>query len=232
MGFPMKQGRHHGALGWVLAGVLAGAIAAQPASAQPASAQPTSARAASAQNGRLRAGFMQRKAAPPPPRNAARPAVKPANPEKNPSLRAMDGLPPKWVENVRSMTPEEQERFMQNDARFKNLPPQRQQQIRNNLQKWNSLTPDQQAEVQRREGALERMTPAQRQYFTQVVGPKYQALPPGRKLAINRHLAMLQQMSPETQEAALNDPRFMNGLSPDEQGLLRDLNSLRNPPTE
>jgi hypothetical protein len=43
---------------------------------------------------------------------------------------------------------------------------------------------------------------------------------------------MLRNMSPETQQAALNDPRFMQGLSPDEQSMLRDLNALRNPPTQ
>jgi hypothetical protein len=181
----------------------------------------------------LRAAFQQRKAAAAQQRQAAKPPAKGNIPKGQPNLRAMDGLPPKWVENMRGMPPEEQERFMQNDARFKNLPPARQAQIRNNLQKWNSLSPEQQTEVQRREEALERMTPEQRQYFTQVVGPKYQALPQDRKQAINRHLAMLQQMSPATQQAALTDPRFMDGLSPDEQGMLRDLNSLRNPqPTE
>ena len=32
--------------------------------------------------------------------------------------RGMEGLPPKWVENLRDMSPEEQERFMQNNERF------------------------------------------------------------------------------------------------------------------
>ena len=33
-------------------------------------------------------------------------------------------------------------------------------------------------------------------------------------------------------QAALNDPKFTQGLSPDEQSMLRDLNSLRNPPPQ
>jgi uncharacterized protein DUF3106 len=215
----MRQGRLQFAIGLVTAGVLAGTIAVMPASAQ---------------NGRLRQAFQQRR--PAAQRPAEKPAPKPPNPNGGgarkapPNLRAMDGLPPKWVENMRTMSPEQQQHFMENDARFKNLPPARQEQIRSNLQKWNNLTPEQQAEVQRREEALEHMTPEQRQYFTNVVGPRYQALPQPRKQVINRHLAMLGQMSPDTQQAALNDPRFTQGMSPDEVETLRDLNSLRNPP--
>jgi hypothetical protein len=182
------------------------------------------------QNERFRAGFQQRRV-PAPARQAAKPAVKPNGAPKNqPNLRSMDGLPPKWVDNMRNMSPDEQQRFMQNDARFNGLPPARQEQIRKNLENWNKLTPQQQDDYRRREAALEQMTPAQRQYFTGTVLPKWAALPQERKQVINRHLAMLGQMSPETQQAALSDPRFTQGMSPDEQGMLRDLNALRNPP--
>jgi len=147
------------------------------------------------------------------------------------NLRGMAGLPPKWVENMRTMSPEEQERFMQNNETFRNLPPERQQQIRQNLQKWNNLTPEQQTALRQREAVLEQMTPEQRQYFNQTVLPKWQEMPQERRQAINRHLALLGRMGPETQQSALNDPRFLQGLSPDEQSMLRDLNSLRNPST-
>ena len=149
-----------------------------------------------------------------------------------PNARALEGLPPKWVENLRDMPPGEQERFMQNNERFRNLPPQRQEQIRQNLQRWNNLTPEQKQAARDAETALERMTPEQRQYVRNTLLPKWQSMPQDRRQAISRHLAMLRNMGPATQEAALNDPRFMQGLSPDEQSMLRDLNSLRNPPAQ
>jgi hypothetical protein len=149
-----------------------------------------------------------------------------------PNARALEGLPPKWVENLRNMSPEEQERFMQNNERFRNLPPERQAQIRQNLQRWNNLTPEQKQAARDAETALERMTPEQRQYVRDTLLPKWQSMPQDRRQAISRHLAMLRNMSPATQEAALSDPRFMQGLSPDEQSMLRDLNSLRNPPPQ
>lgn len=214
----MKLGRLKFAITILLGGALAGTMAVSSAQAQ---------------RGRFRVILQQRRLPGAVPRQVPRQtekmvpngAVKPVQP----NLRGMAGLPPKWIENMRNMAPEEQERFMQNDARFSSLPPQRRQQIRNNLQKWNNLTPQQQAEVRQREAALERMTPDQRQYFLNVVGPKYQALAQDRKQLVNRHLNMLGHMSADTQQAALNDSKFMQDLTPDEQDLVRNLNSLRNP---
>src|SRR5277367_5614102 len=98
------------------------------------------ARSATAQNGeRLRAMKAQRQAAVQ-QRKENRHAA--GVPKAQPNTRGMEGLPPKWVDNVRDMSPEDQERFMQNNQRFQSLPPERQAQIRNNLQKWNSLSPD------------------------------------------------------------------------------------------
>ncbi len=149
-----------------------------------------------------------------------------------PNERAMEGLPPKWVERVRDMPPEQQQQFLENNAQFKQLPPGRQQQILQNLDKWNHLTPEQKQEAIDRERLLEQLTPEQREYVRGTLLPKWQALPQPRRQAINQHLAMLRNMSPATQQAALNDPKFTQGLGPDEQSMLRDLNSLRNPPPQ
>jgi hypothetical protein len=148
----------------------------------------------------------------------------------HPNVRAMEGLPPKWVDRVRDMPPDQQQRFLENNEAFKSLPFQRQQQILRNLDNWNKLSPEEKQAAREREALLERMTPEQREYVRNTLLPKWQAMPQDRRQVINRHLAMLRNMSPATQQAALNDPRFMQGLNPDEQSMLRDLNSLRNPP--
>ena len=141
--------------------------------------------------------------------------------------RAMAGLPPKWVERLRDMPPEEQQRFLANSEQFNQLSPERQEQIRRNLERWNNLTPEQKEQARAAERALERMTPEQRQYVRNTLLPKWQAMPQERRQIIRRHLAMLSQISPATQQALLNDPKFMQGLSPDEQSMLRELNALR-----
>jgi len=151
------------------------------------------------------------------------------HPNNQPNARGMMGLPGPWIQKLRDMPPDEQERFMQNNQRFQGLPPQQQAQIRRNLDRWNQLSPEEKQAARDRETALERMSPEQRDYVRNTLLPKWQAMPQDRRQAINRHLAMLRNMSPATQQAALNDPRFMQGLNPDEQSMLRDLNSLRNP---
>lgn len=151
---------------------------------------------------------------------------------QQPGARAMAGLPPRWIQRLRDLPPDEQQRFLQNNEQFKNLPPERQQQIRRNLARWNSLTPEQKQHAHEGELALERMTPQQRQYVRDTLLPEWQAMPQDRRLVIRQHLKMLSDMSPATQQAALKDPKFMEGLSPDEQSMLRNLNSLRNPPPQ
>jgi Protein of unknown function (DUF3106) len=150
--------------------------------------------------------------------------------EANP--RAMAGLPPKWVDNLRDMPPDEQERFMQNNEKFQSLPPQRQAQIRQNLQKWNNLSPEQQNRIKATETLLENATPEQREHFQNDIVPKLAQMAPERRARVLNHWRRLQGMTPEQQQAALNDPRFMPGLSPDEQATVRDLNSLGAPPPQ
>jgi hypothetical protein len=162
-----------------------------------------------------------------------------AQPGKNAQAnegRNLMGLPPKWVDRLQSMSPQEQERFMRNNERFKNLLPERQEQIRRRLQNWNRMTPEQQAEFRRREQILEQMTPEQRRSVNQDLLPRWKQLPPERKQAIQRHLGALRNLTEAEREAKLNDPNFVRGLSPEEQQMLRDLSKLRlgtaEPPTE
>lgn len=160
---------------------------------------------------------------------AQRQAAKQPAAHGQPNARAMAGLPPKWIDKLRDMPPDQQQRFLDNNQQFQRLSPERQEQIRRNLERWNRLTPEQKQQTIAAEQAFERMMPQQRQYVRNVLLPKWQAMPQPRRQVINRHLAMLRNMSPATQQAALNDPRFVQGLSPDEQSMLRELNSLRNP---
>jgi type II secretory pathway pseudopilin PulG len=158
--------------------------------------------------------------------NGANEAKGPANP------RQMAGLPPTWVENLREMPPEERDRFLQNNEKFKNLPPQRQQQVLQNLHKWDQLTPAQKDRIRATERILEQATPEQREHFQNDIVPKLAQMAPERRQRVLAHWRRLQGMSPAEQQAALNDPKFMPGLSPDEQATVRDLNSMGIPPSQ
>jgi len=145
--------------------------------------------------------------------------------------RQMANLPPAWGPKLRDMSPQQQDHFMQNNQRFKSLPPEKQQQVRQNLQKWNNLSPTERMAMKDRQRAWEAMSPEQKQYVQRTLLPKSQQMSPERKQVVNDRLHTLQGMSAGDRQKALNDTQFMRGLSPDEQSVLRGLDSVRNPPS-
>lgn len=143
--------------------------------------------------------------------------------------RSAVGLPPKFVEKLRDMPPDEQERFMQNNEKFQSLPAGRQAQIRQNLQKWNALPEEQKERIRATEAMLENATPEQREHFQNYLVPKLEQMPPMRRARVINHWRRLQSLTPAEQQAAMRDPAFMGNLTPDEQSVVRDLNSMGNP---
>jgi uncharacterized protein DUF3106 len=159
------------------------------------------------------------------PRVERPPAGRPARPPaERPAPRA--DLPPRWVERLQEMTPAEQEKFLNNNARFRSLPPQQQAQIRQRLQTWNNLPPEQRQTLMQRERILEQMTPEQRRYVRETLMPEWQNLAPGRRQVVLGKLRDLHGLSDSERAAKLNDESFMNGLAPDERQMLRDLSNL------
>src|SRR5712692_10002563 len=136
-------------------------------------------------------------------------------------------VPPKWMEQLREMPPEEQERFLKNNERFQKLPPERQAQIRKRLQQWNSLTPEQRAAVRKREEIWRQMSPEQQRYVREELLPRWQKLAPERRYAILQRLRPLRRMNEAQRAAKLNDPAFLGDLNPDERLMLRALTKLR-----
>jgi hypothetical protein len=143
--------------------------------------------------------------------------------------RGLGGLTPSVKQKLQDMSPQEQDRFLQNNERFKSLPPQRQAQLRNNLKKWNNLSPTERNAMSDRQRAWERMSPEKRQYVQSTLLPKWQQMSPERKQLVTGRLHTLQGMSATERQAALDDPQFMRGLNPDEQSVLRGLDSLNAP---
>ncbi len=150
----------------------------------------------------------------------------------NPNPNVVRRFPPRTIQRLREMSPEQQEHFFENNRRFQQLPPARQAQIRRNLQRWNNLSPAERDQMIHRNQVWQRMSPEQRQMYRDQILPKWQQMSPDRRQLVIGRLHTLQGMTPNQQQKALNDPRFMQGLSPDEQSVLRNLSSLsseRNP---
>ncbi len=146
---------------------------------------------------------------------------------ETPQERRMLDLPPKWADQLRTMPPEQQQRFLNNNQRFLDLPPERQTQIRNQLRQWNGLGPAQQQAILDRERVWQSMTPAQQRYVRDTLMPQWQAMSPVRRQMILRRLHDLRGLDDSQRAAKLNDESFNAGLDPGERQMLRDLSGLR-----
>jgi hypothetical protein len=173
------------------------------------------------------------------PRNAAQGRKGGASAHKNESKNdngdartSAENLPPQWVNHLQEMSPEDQERFLKNNERFRKLPPQQQAQIRQRLRYWNGLSPDEKQALRDRQRVWEQLTPEQREYAQREILPKWQKLPDERKQMVLSRMRTLSGLNETDRAAKLNDPNFMRGLTPEEQDMLKNLNSLRGGPAE
>ncbi len=136
-------------------------------------------------------------------------------------------LPRNWMKRLQKMSPEQQQRFLENNRRFQQLPAWRQEQIRSRLKLWDRLSPEQKRILIRRAQILERMPPAERRRIRQVILPQWRQLPPARRRVLVEKLRQLQPLNPEQRRKRLADPNFERGLSPRERELLREISKLR-----
>ena len=140
---------------------------------------------------------------------------------------AAQNLPPQWMERLQTMEPADQERFMNNNERFRSLPPERKAQIRARLREFRQLSPEQRQQLRTRASVWEKIPPEKRQLVRQQLLPKWKNMAPDRRAEIKRRLNALNGLSDDERAARLNDPEFVRGLNPNEQAMLRDLSDLR-----
>jgi Protein of unknown function (DUF3106) len=162
----------------------------------------------------------------------APPRVAPNANAPKPGERRMLAMPPAWVDRLRQMTPQQQERFFNNNERFRELPPERQAQMRQQLQQWNRLSPDQRQTMLDRQQVWDRLTPEQQGYVRETLLPQWQKTPPARRQMILGKLRQLRGLDDAQHTAKLGNEAFLGGLNPEDRQMLRDLSNLRVGPEE
>jgi hypothetical protein len=135
-------------------------------------------------------------------------------------------LPPQWIEQLQEMGPAQQERFLSNNARFRNLPAQRQAQIRRRLRSWNSLPLEQRQALLERQQIWELLSPDQRRQVRDTLLPRWQSLPFARRRVILGKLRELRELDGAQRSARLSDESFLESLNADERQMLRELSTL------
>ena len=111
--------------------------------------------------------------------------------------RAPKRVPPRVIERLENMKPEEREKALSR------LPAPRRAQEERRLDQYERLTPEQREQAKRR---LE----------------QFQSLPVERRAAVRRELQILRLMNAEDRKQRLGDPKFQERYPPQELQLLKD----------
>jgi Protein of unknown function (DUF3106) len=130
-----------------------------------------------------------------------------------------------FMQRLRDLSPDEQERVLANDQRFRNLPPARQARIRENLKRWNALSPEAKQRIRERQRAFARLSTGQREQAREL-SQKWRELPPLRRRLLRREFRRLRDLPPEKREAFLASPEIEKQLSSEDRDLLRGLAKL------
>jgi len=151
-------------------------------------------------------------------------------PGKNQQQRPI-GKAGDWIRNHQGMTPEQQQRALENDPGFKDLPAARQAALRERLRKFNSLDPQQRERAMRRWEFLETLKPEQREQLRQ---SNQELKKPSRRPSAHgpQSPSLPAPDDPEGREEVFKSDRFHNTFSGQEQDILKRLSAFSPPPEE
>ena len=112
-----------------------------------------------------------------------------------------------WMNEHRSLTPEQQQQALEHEPGFNSLPPATQQRLRDRLKQLDAMPPDKQKHIIDRNEAMEHMTPEQRGEVRSAM-QQLAALPPDQRRYVARTFRGLRELSPEQRQNVLSSERF------------------------
>ncbi|WP_047488925.1 DUF3106 domain-containing protein [Terriglobus sp. TAA 43] len=130
-----------------------------------------------------------------------------------------------WMQQHQNLSPQQQQKALQKEPGFNQLPQQTQQRMEDRLNRLNSMPPQQREKVIQRGEAMERLSPQQRVQVRGAMG-QLSALPDDRRRAVARTFRELRSMPPEQQNQMLNSPQYHQQFSDQERGTLGNLLSV------
>jgi hypothetical protein len=151
-----------------------------------------------------------------PPTAQGRSAPKAMQPQPNKEHLA------EWMDRHSNLPLEQQQRALQKEPGFHDLPPLTQQRMLDRLSRLNNMPPDQRRRILERNEVMEHLTPNQRQ---QVRGAMQQlgALPTDRRRVVARTFRELRDMPPAQRQTTLNSEGFRSQFSDTERSTLSNL---------
>jgi len=136
-----------------------------------------------------------------------------------------------WLRQNRNLTPEQQQRALENDPQFRKLPPQQQERLRQRLQHFNQRPPEEQQKILDRMDTWGHLTPEQKQQARQMHS-QWQQLSPERKQAVQNAVRTLRAMPPEARQSQIDSPAYQRQFTPQERQILSGASKLPLAPDE
>jgi len=124
-----------------------------------------------------------------------------------------------WMDRHSSLSLADQQRALQNEPGFRELPAQVQQHYREELAHLNSMNPQQRQRMLERNEALGYMTQPQRQQWRSAV-QELHGLPTPRRQLVARAILSLREMPPQQRQQVINSAAYRAQFSDGERSLL------------
>jgi hypothetical protein len=136
--------------------------------------------------------------------------------------KAGKGKQTKMLDQFSSMSPEEQQRVLNN------LPPERRKQVERNLERYNRLPDDQKKKLHDQFENF-RELPKEQQQTARKVFQEMRNLDPERRIEVRRAAARLRNLPEEDRKALMNSEAFKKRFNEDEQRIINELTTLLPP---
>ena len=147
------------------------------------------------------------------------------NAAKHPTNRLGD-----WLQSHKDLSPDQQEKALESDPKFKKLTPDRQAALKERLRKFNALPPEQRQRALQRMNYMAALSADQRQQLRDA-NRTLETLPQDRKVMVHTALRHLRKMDPQQREETMHSDKFRSTFSDQEQGILKQLSAI-NPPQQ
>jgi hypothetical protein len=156
---------------------------------------------------------------------APRPAVNPPRPAQEPKQNGPKGNQehlPQWMARHSNLSPADQQRALENEPGFRDLPLQTQQRMHDRITQLNNMTPEQRRRLLERNEQIEHLTPTQRQQWHGAI-EQYRGLPEDRRRMVARAFRDLREMPQPQRQAILNSDSFRGQFSDQERNTISNL---------
>jgi hypothetical protein len=127
-----------------------------------------------------------------------------------------------WMDRHSNLPLAEQQKALEKEPGFRDLPPQTQQRMRDRLTQLNNMQPEQRRRILERTEAMEHLTPPQRQQVRSAM-QQLGELPVDRRRLVARAFRDLREMPPPQRQAILSEDRFRSQFSDQERSTLSSL---------